>query len=79
MYIEHSSHEMTAERLNGDEPVVVGPPWLGSYQYRRGELERVLRCLFLARSSNTCGAMPLIICRGVGLKLKMAAATEGWT
>lgn len=70
--MEHSSHEITADPRSGDG----FPPVRGSADRRLFECDRDgFPCLRLY-SSNTWGAIPQMISRGVGLKLAIAAAVE---
>jgi hypothetical protein len=69
MIIDPSSQAMTAEHLKGDEFLL---PF--SYLWSREDRTDLLR--LFRRSSNTCGAIPLIISRGEGLKLAIAVAID---
>ena len=70
MIIDPLSQAMTAEHRKGDEELA-----LSLSAYLRGR-ERKDFLRFFRRSSNICGAIPLIISRGEGLKLAISAATE---
>lgn len=77
-----SSKLITADILSGDR---LAPPVL---RFRAARLRCLrtglpLRLLLLRwrylRSSNTCGAIPLMTSRDVGLKLAIAAARVAWS
>jgi hypothetical protein len=70
MIIDPLSQAMTAEHLKGDE-LLLPLSYLWRAREDRTDLLRLFR-----RSSNMCGAIPLIISRGEGLKFAIAVATD---